>query len=148
MINVKTYKNYWQDMVNRLSDLKESVLVANEAQLKEKIDDLDDFPVLVATIPSADGKATDVDNKKEVTNCLIFILKKVAASDRTDDSYIDDMQLMQQMIEEIEDKMEADKTDCDSSWHDLLKHLDVASYHIDPEFNYLGCDGWSLSFRM
>ena len=148
MVNIRTYKEYWEDMVTRIAELKESYIVAIETQLQKKISDVVEFPILVATVPSSNPDSKDEDNTGETNSCLIFILKKVAENDRDDANYIDDMELMQSIMKQIKDNMLTDMVNCEATYHELLSYLDVKSFHQDPEYNYLGCDGWSLSFKM
>lgn len=148
MVNIRTYKEYWADMVTRVPELKASHIVAIESQLQKIISDIPEFPIIVATVPSADPDSRDEDNTGETNSALIFVLKRVNENDRTDDNYIDDMALMQNIMKQIKDNMLADKVDCDAGYHDIMSYLDVKSFHQDPEYNYLGCDGWSLSFKV
>ena len=147
MINIRTYKEYWEGMVSRIDDLKGSVLVATEHHFKNKVSNLKDYPVLVAVIPSSDPSSKDVDNIQEKNTGLIFILKKISASNVNDENYIDDMELLQNVIKEVKELMVSDYTDCSSEYHQEMERLDVNSFHQDPEHNYLGHDGWSLSFN-
>lgn len=147
MVNIKTYRAYWEEMVNRIEELKASYLVANEAQLKDVAGNIDEYPILVATVPSANPDSRDSDNTAEINTGLLFVLKKVAASDRTDDTYLDDMELMQDILKDVKELMAADYEDCDVAGHAVMHSLQVNSFHQDPEYNYLGHDGWSLSFR-
>lgn len=147
MVGIKKYKEYWKDIVSRIEGLKSAHLVANEAQLKNKVANIAEYPILVATVPSSGSSSKDEDNTSDSNLGLIFILKKVADSDRTEGSYEDDMQLMQDVMQEVRDLMEADKVDCEATYHELIERLDVSSFNQDPEYNYLGHDGWSLSFK-
>ena len=147
MVNISTYRDYWDNMVSRITNLKAAYLVATETQLQKKVSDISDYPVLVATIPSADPDSKDEDNIKETNTGLIFVLKKVPDSDRTDANYVTDMELMQDIVKAIKDNMLDDKTNCNATYHDLMSNLNEKSFHQDPEYNYLGHDGWSLSFK-
>lgn len=148
MVDIRTYKEYWANMVTRIPELKGSFLVAIETQLQKKISDVAEFPILVATVPSADPDSKDEDNTGETNSCLIFVLKAVAENDRDDANYVDDMELMQGIMKAIKDFMLDDKVNCDATYHELMSNLNEKSFHQDPEYNYLGCDGWSLSFKV
>lgn len=147
MVDIRAYYYYWKDMVGRIPNLEGAYLVATEAQLQKKVSNIADYPIIVATIPSADPDSKNEDNTGEKNTGLIFVLKKVAESDRTDDSYIDDMARMQTIMKLIKEIMLEDKVDCEASHHEIMRFLDENSFHQDPEYNYLGHDGWSLSFR-
>jgi hypothetical protein len=147
MVGIKAYKEYWKNMVMRVAALKLAVMVANEAQLKSVVSNIGSYPILVSTVPSASANSKDEDNTGDNNLGIIFILKKVSSNDRSEEAYEDNMQLMQDAMQEVRDNMEADKTDCDATGHQIMKDLDVKSFNQDPEFNYLGHDGWSLSFK-
>jgi hypothetical protein len=148
MIGIRAYKQYWTNLATRIDGLQGAYLVANEAQLKNVVADIADYPVLVATVPSADADSRDEDNTGEVSTGIVFVLKKVADSDRTQDSYVDDMEQMQQIMSVVKQTMLDDKTNCASDYHPLMHRLQVGSMHQDPEYNYLGHDGWSMSFKL
>jgi hypothetical protein len=136
-------------MIERVDGLGSSHLVANEAQLKDIINKPgSQFPMLLATIPSSSSNTRDADAAAEVSTCLIFVLDKAAASDRTTGNYIDKMAQLQQTMQAIKQVMLADYAMCDSPGHQVMKDLALQSLNQDPEYNYLGTDGWSLSFRL
>ena len=148
MVPIREYKEYWDEMVNRITNLKEAILVSDEKDLGKKIKDVKLFPILVATVPSSDPDSVDEDNIGESNSCLLFVLKAVTESDRTDNKYINDMELLQVIMKAVKDNMKSDMVTCNAPGHSLMSNLNVKSFHQDPEKNYLGCDGWSLSFKM
>jgi hypothetical protein len=148
MILLTAYDSYWQAKKTAFPAIKSVHLVANEAQLKDVINKPgEQFPMLLATIPSADPESRDVDSISEKNTCLLFILEKVAAADRTAGNYITRMTALQQIMAGIKEEMALDFEGCARPGHAVMQRLDLGSLHQDPEYNYLGCDGWSLSFR-
>lgn len=143
MINIKTYRQYWIDMVTRITGLEGQIIVANEAQLKNKLTKNVKYPLLVITVPSANPASRDADNVIENNTGLIFLLTKVAASDRDVDNYVNTMESLQNIMKNIKEAMTDDLARCKAP----MTQLDVRSFHEDPEYNYLGHDGWSLSFQ-
>lgn len=143
MIRIGEYKAYWQTIIALVPDLQQAVMVANEAQLKDVLTGTPQYPILVATIPSASADGRDVDAYSERNSALIFVLEKTAASDRTSDSYLAMMDRLQLVCAAIKARMLEHYAGC----HPVMKRLDVGSLHMDPEYNYLGHDGWSLSFK-
>lgn len=80
-------------------------------------------------------------NYKFYYTITLLIYKQIGAN------YNDDMDLMQGIMKDIKDFMLNDKVSCESAYHELMSRLNEKSFHQDPEYNYLGCDGWSLSFK-
>lgn len=146
MISVKTYNSYWQSMIARVMGINQAHLVANEAQLAKLLTKDIEYPVLIATIPSGDPDSRDSDSVSEKNTCLIFILEKIADSDR-EGANIDMMDKLQLLMAEVKNEMKADYEDCDLPGHIVMSRLELQSMHQDPEYNYLGHDGWSLSFK-
>ena len=148
MISVSDYSAYWQSIKEAIAGLKSAHLVANEAHLKDVINKPGElFPMLLATIPSADPQSRDIDSMAEINTCLIFILDKVAAADRTNANYITKMTQLQEIIKDVKEHMALDYEGCSRPGHTIMQRLELGSMHQDPEYNYLSCDGWSLSFR-
>ena len=147
MIDFTTYKNYWEGIKSRIPEIKSVLTVATEHHLSKSIKDISEFPLLVAVIPSADPVSRDIDNVKEMNTALIFVLTKLAESDTTDETYTAAMQQTQEAMKLVKNTIAADFADCDSAYHNVMERLDVNSFHQDPEYNYLGCNGWSLSFK-
>lgn len=135
-------------MLARVVALKQADLVANEAQLGVLVTKPNiAYPLLVATIPSGDPDSRDADSLGEKNSCLIFVLSKIAASDRSGTIDIALMDTLQIAIEQVKLMLIADFTDCSLPGHSVMQRLDLQSMHMDPEYNYLGHDGWSLSFK-
>ncbi len=143
MISINTYRQYWKDMVTRITGLEDQIMVANEAQLKNKLTKDVKYPLLVATVPSANPNSPDADNIKESNTGLFFILTKVAASDRDEDNYVSTMETLQQITKAVKEAMVKDKEECKAP----MAGIKINSFHQDAEYNYLGHDGWSVSFQ-
>ena len=147
MINVKTYREYFERAVSEIPELQGCIVVAAEEALAKKIKDIDSFPLLVAVIPSADPHTFDSDNFSDSNIALLFVLTRRGKSNYTEETFLDDLETTQGIISQLKLLMIADMQDCSSAGHPVMKNLDPGSFHQDPEYNYLGCDGWSLSFQ-
>lgn len=151
MITVTNYKGYWDHVVTELTPdgLKKAYLVATEEGLGKKINNLKgtESPFLVAIIPSSDPKSPDDDAVGEVNSGMIFILHKRSHSDQSDSVFISDMDNTQAIMKKVKELMQHDKITCSSAYHVTMERLILNSMHQDPEYNYLGCNGWSLSFQ-
>lgn len=149
MILVQRFKEYFDHCVDDIKALKSAHIVATEEGLGQKIKDIgiDQIPFLVAVIPSADPDSRDTDSVKEKNMSVLFVLTKRDPQDKDESSFINDMGHTQDITKLVKTMMKDDKDDCDAKFHDVMKYLDVNSMHQDPEYNYLGCDGWSLSFQ-
>ena len=147
MIKVRELKTYFDSCINRLDSIKKLILVVNESQLADKIRDLKqaDCPFMVLVIPSADALAKDNDNITEANSLLLYILQKASRSDLTDELELLMYEITQNAISDLKNLMLADKQNSDNGCS-FLRKLNLDTFHTDPEYNYLDCYGWSLSF--
>ncbi|MFZ4463073.1 MAG: hypothetical protein ACOYN5_04460, partial [Bacteroidales bacterium] len=132
MISIITYNNYFQSMITRVPGIMQVHLVANEAQLAKLLTKDIEYPVLIATIPSGDNDSRDSDSVVEKNTGLIFILEKIADSDR-EGANIDMMDKLQLLMAGVKNAMKADYEDCDLPGHSVMSRLELQSMHQDPE---------------
>jgi len=149
MIGVKKYKDFWDNIVNYIAGITLVKIVANEKELEKFLRDLEDKEVvLIAVIPSSDTDFLNLDNKKEDDNSVVYILKKSNQSDMTEDELLtlrDDTQAQITNLKKKLYNMVCD-TDSEDSFTRMARKL-IPSFHTDPEYDYLGCNGWSISFK-
>ena len=146
MIKVNLLKSYFDAMAPRVLATK-TILVRNETELAQKIKDFANGELfLVVVIPSSDTTARNSDNILEKETIILYAIKKVSHKDQDDADVISDMIQTQECITAVKDALLEDAGDCDALMHEQLSRLDFNSMHTDPEYNYLGCDGYSLSF--
>lgn len=78
MIRVKTYKHFFEHMAESVQGISKVYTVADEQELEKFLRDLEDKEVvLVAVIPSSDTIFSDLDNKQEQDNAVVYILKRL-----------------------------------------------------------------------
>ena len=146
MIKIGTFKTYLQNIETRIDAITKVILVSTENQLVKHIDDFEETDiVLIGIIPSADSKGKDVDNIVEMETVLLFILGKTSSS--TEDDEFNKMEAFQNVITALKTLLIEDKQDTQNECN-LMKGLDLNSLHTDPEYNYLGCNGYSLAFNI
>ena len=147
MIPIKLYADYFKTMLDKNIGIKSVIIVATEPQLANHIREMaaGDFPALIALVPSADSIAQNSDTILEANQCLIYVLIKIDSTLETRDSFIDKMEESQNILASIKNIMLADRAQHEVFNH-LLERIDLNRMHTDPEYNYLGCNGWSLSF--
>ncbi|MHC1707432.1 MAG: hypothetical protein AB9842_07910 [Bacteroidales bacterium] len=149
MLRIRTFNDYYQGCLEKIPGLKQCILVSTEAELGQRIRDLADeqFPLLVVVIPSTDTIAIGVDNVISANTCLLYVLQKTDITTTDPDAFLDLMELSQDLLREIIARMIADRFDANGHCQ-LMSRLDLNRMHIDPEYNYYGCNGWSLSFTL
>ena len=146
MIKVNLLKSYFDAMAPRVLATK-TILVRSEPELAQKIKNITAGELfLVVVIPSSDTTARNHDNILEKETVILYALKKVARRNQDDADVISDMIQTQECITAVKDALLDDAGDCDALMHEYISRLDFNSMHTDPEYNYLECDGYSLSF--
>ena len=149
MIGVKTYKSFWDYLKTYISGITTVKIVADEKELEKFLRELADKEVvLIAVIPSSDTDYSNLDNKKEDDNSVVYILKKSNQSDMTEAELLtlrDDTQVQITALKKKLYDMACD-TDSVDSYTKLARRM-VPAFHTDPEYDYLGCNGWSISFK-
>jgi len=100
---------------------------------------------LAVVIPSSDTKAENIDNIKEVEPWLIYLLEKTDRKSITQANRLTSVAKQQQILRRIKEFMRSDIYDgtipCNI-------RPDLNSMHTDPEDNFIGCEGYSLSFKV
>lgn len=151
MIKLNDFINYFKETKERINGLKRVIFVGTESDFAESIKNMPatDFPCLVVIIPSADSAAQNDDNIKEINTSLCYVVKKIDHKNKSEEHILEVMEETQDIMEELKAQMRNDKNN-----HQLINgkhfmhHLKLDGWHTDPEYNYLGTWGWSLSFTI
>ena len=148
MIPVRKYKALWEFIASEIPAINMVFVVDDEAELASKIKEVDDLAtMLVAVVPSSDMNATDEDNYGDVDTCLVYLLMKIDPRDHSDEGIMDERELTQNLMGNVREAMLGLGESCDGSDHaKLMAQAIRGKQHIDRERNYLGCNGYSLSF--
>ncbi len=149
MVRIREFNDYFKGMLVKVPALKSFLLVASESDLANKIRNLSDgdFPLLIVLIPSADSIALDPDNVTEASTCLLYVVRKLIPDASDDVSFLNLMEDTQNIFTAVKLQLATDKANHDTSPH-FMHRMDLNRMHSDPEYNYLGCVGWSLSFNL
>jgi len=146
MIKINLLKSYFDALAPRVQ-ATQCIFVRNETELAQKIKSIAGGELfLVVVIPSSDTTARNHDNILEKETIILYALKKVAHRNQDDNDVITDMIQTQDCITAVKDALLDDAGDCDAFMHEYINRIGFNSLHTDPEYNYLECDGYSLSF--
>ena len=149
MTDLHFYKEYWLSFIDRYMGITRVILVRSEDELRDKIATIKTKePFLVVVIPSSDTDSPDHDNIRERETCIIYLLIKVSRQNQTEKDIEADQIFTQVKISALKSFMLADAQDGTHPHIEMLRQIEFSSMHTDPEYNYLGCDGYSLSFTL
>lgn len=116
--------------------------MANEAELKDVMDKVRDYPLLVCVIPRAQGDDRNYDNVAERHAALFFVLKpmkEMMSVQQRLDLWSETQQGMKELKEFIHGAI------C-GEFHDVFGDTDYGSREIEPEYQVVDTSGWSLMF--
>lgn len=151
MLKVKQLYNYGASLVARVQGLHAYVFVSEYEELEDDIKNLSEsqFPCLVFREPSGNSSGNE-DNQTWSWQCLLYVLKKIDPSSETRETFLDKKSEMFDLVNEVKDLMIADmhNHELDANGIHFMHNLQTAGMHIDPENNFLGCIGYSLSFNL
>lgn len=148
MIQVAQLSQFIHQATLAIDGLESSHLIITEGHLANRLTSMpvSKFPTLIAVMPSASsGPSRDADNIQFNNQLLFYILKKISYPGRTFLQEAEDYQQTQDILNAlIRFMLQIKEQETCSPWY----HLQENSFQIDPEYNYMGCDGWSLAVTL
>jgi len=125
----------------------ETVLLAtNEAELASLIKEIEnEAVVLISIVPSAKNTGADCDNINEESVLLFYLVQKLEMSNYTHTEFLTKLGSTQLLMRDMKHIILDDKTDDEHP--NVVRYLETQGWNQDPEYNLLGCYGWSLSLR-
>lgn len=129
------------------TDLNGVILVTTESELTKKMQSIkmEQFPLLVIVIPSFDATGGR-ESLSMMAQLIMFVLKKDRAQGATEANQMADMEETQAITSAITEILLNGFEDLPQG--PFYEGIQPSSIHIDPEYNYLGCNGWSLGFQI
>lgn len=144
MIEITRLDEFGAAAIAECDSLGEYVLIATEAELKDTINKVKNYPLLVCVMPKSNGDDRRFDNYAEKNMGLFYVLspitEKMNKSDRV--KVWSDTQLAKQRFKLfLRSQMEIG-----SEFYNEFCDADFGNRDQEPEHNFLGCVGWSLLF--
>lgn len=146
-MNITQLISLGDSCVNHIALLKKHLWVTTESELSKKIQSLkvSDFPLLVTVTPSFDSKGRDNDDVQNIAQMLFFVLTKGGFQSEKSNTIQLDMDTTFLIASQIQQLLLSGIPGDDLCV--MPNKIIQNSFHIDPEFNYLGTNGWSISFQ-
>jgi len=147
MVNISSLLSLAENLKNN-TELNHVIWVTTESELSKKLPkaSLTSFPALVVVTPSYDSKGSDRESIRDITSLIFFILSKQSHQNIKEEELVMDMDKTLSICKQIETILISGFPNQDTCY--ISNHVDPESFHIDPEFNYLGCNGWSMTFEL
>lgn len=145
MLSPKTLKTYFNGYKQRVQGITHVFCLVTEAEIQKRIKSIPiGSIVLIIIVPSSETDSPDVDNIDENSPILTMLVKRIDRKDDTEDGYLDTLHDMAIMLQEVRSCMLYDKQYCSS----IMRHLMCSNIHTDPEVDFYGCFGYSMSFTL
>lgn len=145
MINLKEYRQYWENLASRSSEIRQVLGIAVEQGMADKIMKIGalETPVLFYLPPSGEMSGGVCDFVKEKSLCTIFIMKKYDPRQASGTSLA--------VLEETQDLVEAIKNTLIAETASGVApfSIDMDSVVTLPETEFFAnWAGWSISFNV
>jgi hypothetical protein len=142
MIGLDRLDDFGAAAVEACDNLKSYVVVSCEAELREYMDFVREYPLLVVVIPHATGDDVSHDNIAEKNIALFYVLKPMRESmthQQRMDLWSETQEGMKELKEFIHDGICGD-------FADMLNDCNFKDRDQQPEYQLVDCQGWSLMF--
>lgn len=146
MILLSDLISYLDSIKNRIPSIHQVLLATNEAELADLIKEIENEGIiLISIIPSAKNVGADCDNINEESILLFYLVQKLEMRNYTHAEFLNKLGDMQLLMRNFKQILVSDKA------HDIcpnvVRYIETQGWNQDPEYNLLGCYGWSLSLR-
>ena len=155
MVGIDRLEAFSEAAVKNCTTLKSWEMVTAESDLKDVIEQVKEFPLLVTVLPGASGDDRNYDNVAENNEAMFLVLYPIKEK-MTRRQRVDSWKLTQQGMKElkkyIHEQMNNQYYDADpdkvlaNSFYDIFRDSDFGSRVTEPEYNVADCSGWSLVF--
>lgn len=142
MVNLKEYREFWEDVANVVDEITSLLPVTIDDQMGKKIQGLPKNSVTLFMFPPvSESTARTADNYGEKNNCVIFLLEKFDPLRSTSFEILEKTQPALDRVKALLVK----KLGAPCS----PMKLDVSSIEIAPETELYGTfAGWSIAFNL
>jgi hypothetical protein len=143
MVDISLLNNFCEAAVEACPSLGDHILVSSEAELKDAIGQVKVYPLLVVVLPESKGDDHNYDNYAESNSGLFYIVKPLKenfSKQQRLDVWTTTQKAMQDFKKFIMEQM------VEGDFMDMLKDADWGKRDQQPEYNLMGCSGWSLNF--
>lgn len=134
-----------RELIEAFTQKDSAFLVRTESEMQQRIKDVDGW-LLVMVIPSSDTRAFSSDNIAEDEQAIVYMVTQRTESNTDYDDMVENCEEAQLRMAAFKLYLYDISQSCEHPLHEICKQMDFNTFHTDPEYNYMGCDGYSLSF--
>jgi hypothetical protein len=143
MVSILTLSGFGDDAVAGCDHLNYHDVVYGDQDFKRIRAEITQWPALITVIPTAVGNDGNADNMADSNQMLYYVLKPIDEQMTKEERLAvwSETQLGMKEFKEFV-RLQQDGGD----YEDLFFDLNFSSREQNPEYNVLGCVGWSLLF--
>lgn len=144
MLSIERLNEFGEAAIAACPELGEHVVVSSEAELKDILNKVKLYPLLVCVIPKSTGDDVSHDNFAERNSGLFYVISPFSERMNKQDRvalWTSTQTAMKVFKGYIRSQMEDD-----GEFHAEFWDADFAGRDQEPEYNFQGCIGWSLLF--
>lgn len=148
MLIIERLNSLGTDAVQSITGLERHFLIVSESHLRKRLSGLkpEESPILVILMPSATGQSPNADGLSWQNQLMFIVLKgPINYTSRKLQQELDDYNYTQTLVLDLISFLQQKQALESCTW---LKHLDLNSLQVDPEYNLHSCDGWSLTLNV
>lgn len=142
MIGIDRLDDFGKAAVEGCEHLKSYVVVSCEAELREHMDKVREYPLLVVVIPQITGDDIGYDNVAERNNALFYVLKPMKEQ-MTHAQRLDLWSETQLGMKELKEFIHEGRC---GDFADMVDDVDFGGRDQQPEYQLVDCQGWSIMF--
>lgn len=143
MVGIERLEDFAVAVVAQCDTLKSYEVVSTSAELKDVMDSVREWPLLVVVIPSAKGNDRNRDARAELNIIMFFVLRPMRES-MTREQRMDLWKETQQGMLELKEFIHESRC---GEFDDLFSRMKFEDRVQEPEYNVIDCSGWSLAFE-
>lgn len=146
MILINQLGSYFAAKKTDITEIKEVLVVMSQEHLADTIRNATAWPALIVVVPGAKTNAYNDDNIRDASEVVLLLVSKLDIGKLAPTALTGHFNTMQVLMERLKVQMLTDKT-THTTGH-LMHDLEPDGMVTEPEYNYMGTYGWSLSFTI
>lgn len=141
MINLARYRQYWQNVADRLDSVTGVLPVTIDKEMSRRIQSLRSGSVTLFVFPPmAEGSGKNVDSFSEGNNCVLFVMKKYDPQRQTSFDVLEETQPVAEAVKSL--LLDDQRAPC------FGFKVELQSIETAPETELFGMfAGWSVAFN-
>lgn len=148
MISASKLNAILEELKNAIPGIKSNRIVVDQEHFATLVNEMfaDEFPCILGVLPDAKMTSRSLDDQKFNNSLLFFFVKKVDEKDRA--SELTTIEVYGETIALVDAFFEHVYSSASSAPCNVLSKIEWNSVDVQPEYNFVSCDGYSVAFKL